>query len=211
MNLRAPVEPVSKALYLGFYLGGSFLGGILMVIAIVAMAGGAAAADSGEIDSGAGAAIAGVGVFIMILAMALLITGFVFLYVLYYKMWAAIQDGYARTTPGKAIGFMFIPLFNIYWIFQAVWGYSKDYNIYLRRHEIQAEPLSEVLFLWVCIVPFLGFIPFVGWLANIAALVLNIMVVNSVCNGINALAYAPQAPVSESEYASPAEPLQPGM
>ena len=43
-------------------------------------------------------------------------------------MWAAIQDGYARTTPGKAIGFMFIPFFNIYWMFQAIWGYSKDYN-----------------------------------------------------------------------------------
>ena len=211
MNLRVPVEPVSKALYIGFYLGGSFLGGILMFVAIMAMAGGAAAADSGDIDSSAGAAIAGVGVFILILAIALMITGSVFLLVLYYKMWAAIQDGYARTTPGKAIGFLFIPLFNIYWTFQVIWGYSKDYNEYLRRHAIAAKPLSEGLFLWACIVPFLGVIPVVGWFANIAALVMYIMVMNSACDGINALAYAqPQAAVSEPGYAPPAEPLHPG-
>src|SRR6266852_5492001 len=40
---------------------------------------------------------------------------------LWYRMWSAIQDGHARTTPGKAVGLMFVPLFNVYWMFVAFW------------------------------------------------------------------------------------------
>lgn len=209
MDQRSIVRPVSKALYLGAYLGGSALGGILFAVAMFAIIGGAAAAENGQIHSGAGAAIAGIGIFIIILAVALLITGAVFLYVLYYKMWAAIQDGCARTTPGKAVGFMFIPIFNIYWTFQAVWGFSKDYNEFLRRHSIDAKPLSEGLFLWACITPFLGFIPFVGWLANIAVLVLYIMVMNASCDAINNLVYAQSRPAVPPVMAPPQEPMPP--
>ncbi|WP_410969288.1 hypothetical protein, partial [Salmonella sp. SAL04284] len=32
-----------------------------------------------------------------------------------HRMWAAIQDRYVRTTPGKAVGFLLIPVFNLYW------------------------------------------------------------------------------------------------
>lgn len=210
MNQRVPIEPVSKAMYFGVYLGCSILGGILMAIAMFAIIGSAAASESGNFDSTASGAIAGVGVVFMILAMGLLLAGSVILFVLYYKMWTAIQDGYARTTPGKAIGFMFIPLFNIYWMFQAIWGYSKDYNEYLLRYSIPAKPLSEGLFLAGCILPLLGWIPFVGSLIGIANFVIFIMIVNSICNSINALAYAqPQAVIAEPGYAPPQELLQP--
>src|SRR5215472_4189380 len=47
--------------------------------------------------------------------------GGIALLVLIYQMWQSIQDGHARTTPGKAVGFLFIPFFNLYWMFQAVW------------------------------------------------------------------------------------------
>lgn len=67
--------------------------------------------------------------------------------VLVYKMWSAIQDGNARTTPGKACGFLFIPLFNLYWVFQAVWGFAKDYNRLVDRHALQVRKLPEALFL----------------------------------------------------------------
>ncbi len=54
----------------------------------------------------------------------LMIYGMVILAILVYKIWVPIQDGDVRTTPGKACGFMFIPFFNFYWIFQAYWGWS---------------------------------------------------------------------------------------
>ena len=60
--------------------------------------------------------------------------GVVFL-ILTYKMWAAIQDGYARTTPGKAVGYQFIPFYDLYWLFQAYWGFAKDCSAYIDRHD----------------------------------------------------------------------------
>lgn len=212
MNQRVAVQPVSKGFYLGIYLGGSVLGGILLTVAMFAIIGGAAASESGDIDPAAGGAIAGGGILLMILGSIILLASSIVVLVLYYKMWVAIQDGHARTTPGKAVGFMFIPLFNLYWVFQAIWGYSKDYNEYLRRHSIPAQPLSEGLFLTACILPLLGWFPFVGSLIGIANLVVCIIIVNSICNSINALAYArPQTAVLEAEYATPQEPLQPGI
>ena len=212
MNQRVPVQPVSKAFYFGIYLGGSILGGILMAIAMFAFIGSAAASENGNLDSTATGVIAGAGVLVLLLAIACFLASSIVLFVLYYKMWNAIQDGYARTTPGKAIGFMFIPFFNIYWMFQAIWGYSKDYNEYLRRYSIPTKPLSEGLFLAACIVPWLGMIPLVGWLACIANLIIFIIVVNAICDSINALAYIqPQATIVEPEYDALQEPHQPGM
>ena len=71
----------------------------------------------------------------------------VVMFVLYHKMWAAIQDGHARTSPGKAVGFLFIPIFNIYWSFQAIWGFSKDFNAFVARHSVNTPKLPEGLFL----------------------------------------------------------------
>jgi len=68
-------------------------------------------------------------------------------FVLYYKMWAAIQDGHARTSAGKAVGFLLVPLLDIYWALYMFVGFAKDYNDFARRHSIRTERLSEGLFL----------------------------------------------------------------
>lgn len=214
MDQRRPVQPVSKAFYFGIYLGGAVVGGILMALAMFAIVGGAAASESGDFDSSASGAIAGVGALVMILAAVCLLASSIVVLVLYYKMWAAIQDGYARTSPGKAVGFMFIPLFNLYWMFQAIWGYSKDYNEYLRRYSIPAKPLPEALFLTACILPLVGWLPFVGALIGIANLIIFIIIVNSICDSINALAHTqPQAAavpeMNPGSYQSPIRHTEP--
>ena len=113
--------------------------------------------------------------------------GAIVMAVLQYKMWAAIQDGSARTTPGKAIGFMFIPLFNFYWMFQVLWGFAKDSNAYIQRHSIKAEALPEGLFLTMCILTFTGFIPVLGLVLVTINLVIALVVVAKICDAINAL------------------------
>jgi len=55
-------------------------------------------------------------------------------FVLLFHLWQVVQDGFARTSPAKAIGFLFIPVFNIYWNFQAYFGLAKDLNRYMHRH-----------------------------------------------------------------------------
>lgn len=48
-----------------------------------------------------------------------------------HHMWDALPRQHARTSPGKAVGFLCIPLFNFYWFFQAIWGWTTDFNAYL--------------------------------------------------------------------------------
>jgi hypothetical protein len=64
-------------------------------------------------------------------------------YVLVYKLWKVVQDGYASTSAGKAVGFLFIPFFNYYWFFRAFWGLAKDLNKYIERH-FPGSPAAEV-------------------------------------------------------------------
>lgn len=113
-----------------------------------------------------------------------------------------IQDKHARATPGKAIGFMFIPLFNFYWAFQAIWGCSKDYNKYIKRYSLSLKPLSEGLFLVACIALFCS--PLIGGIlfAPVIQLLIFSFIVNNLCDSINALAQ-PETRVKISEFKQP--------
>ena len=55
-------------------------------------------------------------------------------YILLYKFWKIIQDGFAKTTPGKAVGYSFIPFFNFYWLFIALGSLAGELNHYINRH-----------------------------------------------------------------------------
>ena len=185
------VKRVSKGLYMGGYIAAVVVGFVLLVVGLVGLGFGGAMTERGGEAEHAGAIFAGVGILLMLIGVLVMLSGSVLWFILIYKMWAAIQDGgFARTTPGKAVGFMFIPFFNLYWMFQAFWGFSKDYNANIDSQTISAQRLPEGLFLTACILPLCGIIPFVSWLASIANIVVMIICVNYICNAINALADA---------------------
>jgi uncharacterized membrane protein len=83
-------------------------------------------------------AAAGVACFVSAVAVA----GTVLMLILLHRFWKLIQDGYASTTPGKAVGYLFIPFFNYYWIFKAVLGLSKDLNTFIDRHFPMANSMQ---------------------------------------------------------------------
>src|SRR4030042_907761 len=88
------------------------------------------------------------------------------------RAWAAIQDGHARTTPNRAIGFLFVPLFNLYWVFVALHGFALDYNAFVTRHRIRARQLSEVSFRAYCAFTVLATgLAIVGFLPTLVAIV----------------------------------------
>ena len=45
---------------------------------------------------------------------------------LHYKLWVLLQGHGARTTPIKAVSFLFIPFFNLYWNFVSYYGLASD-------------------------------------------------------------------------------------
>jgi FHA domain len=127
----------------------------------------------------------------LVLLVLLSIASSVIYLTLVYKMWASIQDGHARTSPGKAVGFLFIPFFQLYWFFQVWWGFAKDYNNYLRRHSLRLPELSEGLFLTFNILPFLVWIPFLGWAGLVVDGIIFLVIVSSVCEAVNGVSAGP--------------------
>lgn len=104
--------------------------------------------------------------------------------VLHYKLWATIQDGDVRTTPGKAVGFLFIPFFNLYWVFQSVWGWAVDFNSYTSERNIHVKRAPAGLVLAVCII---AVIPYANILAWPFSLVVMIIHFSRAINGANAI------------------------
>jgi hypothetical protein len=82
--------------------------------------------------------LVGFGVYMLLIPIFVAAT--VLLYILHYRLWQVVQDGFASTTPGMAIGLLFVPYFNLYWIFRATFGLSKDLNSYIDRHFPGAQP-----------------------------------------------------------------------
>jgi hypothetical protein len=112
-----------------------------------------------------------------------LISGWVCFLVLLYRAWAVIQDGRAATTPGRAVGFLFIPFFNVYYIFVAVWGLARGLNRFVRRYDLDAPDASEPLGFGICLYHALMHIPFpfVGFVPLALNLVLWPLFMRSVC------------------------------
>jgi hypothetical protein len=71
--------------------------------------------------------------------------------ILLYKFWATLPAGWRRTTPGRAVGLCFVPLFNFYWLWVAFHGLVIDLNRYRRTFAADLPQLRHgwmVLF-WI--------------------------------------------------------------
>lgn len=188
----SPVRPISAALYVGLFLGLRVLGALISVgiylFAPRRVLSYGPGLQMGRPDAGA---LEGASILFSI-------AGLVFGLILIYKMWEAIQAGPARTTPGKAVGFLFIPCFNLYWMFVVLYGWAKDYNQFVKLRRIRALPVSEELPLGLCVFSLLGgmaaFGAFVFQVAVLGVLILVILDVFAAlyfwvaCEGINVLA-----------------------
>lgn len=81
-----------------------------------------------------------------IVADVFLILGVLIELVLYYKMWAVIQDDEVSVSPAKAILFLLIPFFNIYWMLNMLIGFAEDYNSFIERRSINIKEMPVMLF-----------------------------------------------------------------
>ena len=96
---------------------------------------------------------------------ALIVTT-VFWCILLYRQWALLQEHGARVTPGKAVGFGFIPFYCFYWWFVAYAGLATDTNNHLKAAGIPAKGMSFGLAVTDCILSILastiGLVPKIG-------------------------------------------------
>lgn len=66
----------------------------------------------------------------------LALLGSLFFYIWLYQSWKSIPQQEREVSPGKSVGMLFIPFFNLYWIFVALPGLSGNLSRSLGRRGI---------------------------------------------------------------------------
>jgi hypothetical protein len=123
----------------------------------------------------------GLGLLITALTGPLLIAAVVFDCILLYRNWLLLQGHGARTTPGKAVGFCFIPVFFFYWWFVAYAGLARDNNSYMNSAGIDGPRISYGLGVANAIMGILslaiGWVPVVSLLVDIPSIIVGFLFV----------------------------------
>jgi hypothetical protein len=121
------------------------------------------------------------------MAMAIIATGAITFYLFIYRIWDSIKDGQTtRTTPGFAVGGLFIPFYNFYWIFQVLPGFAADFNNYKTQLRINTLPLSSTLLMTVCILTLASVVPALGILCAVINGFILLPMISQVLNAVNA-------------------------
>ncbi len=127
---------------------------------------------------------------LLLFGLALVLVGDVTAIALLWRLWAAIQEGVARTTPGRAVGFCFIPFYNFYWVFQALPGWAEDYNKTVTRLGLRLPRVSEKPLRWSAIFSVLCVLPLIGLLFELIRTPLRVTAFLESAHAVNRLAEA---------------------
>ena len=118
---------------------------------------------------------------IEILGAMAMVTMTVFWCILLYRHWFVLQGHGARITPGRAVGFGFIPIYCFYWWFVAYVGLATDTNRYLEQIGITHCRMSRRLAIIDCVLSILcctvGLIPVVGVIIMIPGMIVGYILV----------------------------------
>jgi hypothetical protein len=117
------------------------------------------------------------GGILLFIGWAIWMVSWVFFYINIYRGWLCLQPGGVEITPGKAVGFLFIPFFQLYWIFVAINGLPKDWNrIVASFEDLKGAPrLKEGTFLAFSI----------GMLFAPLGIIMIFPMMSQLCTGIN--------------------------
>ena len=131
---------------------------------------------------------------IIMLGWAIIAAGSILGLVYVHRAWQLLQPTQTTITPGQAVGFMFIPLFNIYWMFIAYHKWAVEWNNTCRQHtSLNYAPRgAEGPFLAMPICYLSSVITSI--LGLLASAVLYIIGMKSMCDAINFAAENGEAP-----------------
>lgn len=108
-----------------------------------------------------------VGVVLIMLGAVSLVAAIINSYVLLYQIWRFVinesrRNGLANSidTPGEAVGFFLIPLYNLYWGFRAIGQFPKDFNA-LAQLKGNSKMMSESLGMTIPLLSLLYIISFI--------------------------------------------------
>lgn len=137
---------------LRFYLAGLYVGAVLLALGLVRYNYGSR----------------GLGTIMVGLGLVLLITSMILFYIRLFQLWRFIINLSSSAglkpsieTPARAVGYLFIPLFNFYWIFLAIGRLPRDLNALAKYLGISGRVFSGIG-LSIAIITIISMIPFLG-------------------------------------------------
>lgn len=165
------IKPAWFGLLVTLFGGGA---GLIVLLGVLAIGGVIKLTSIGELGM--------LLVVIVACMLAMVVAGIIQLVYL-ARAWRCLAYSNPRTTPGKAVGFMFIPGFNMYWNFVAIRGFAEDWNRIVSQHPnlIRAPRMGEGVFLTYCIGTFIPPLAMVMWFPMMA----------QICKAINFMAFRP--------------------
>lgn len=101
-----------------------------------------------------------------------------------YKSWDSIGNYSARITPGNAVGRLFIPFYNFYWMYVVIVGLIKDINKVLLEKNKSTHKIPNIG-IAIFVLTLLSFIPYLGLIIGPVVLVLNSILIYKAGNAIN--------------------------
>ncbi len=106
-----------------------------------------------------------IGTLLYVMAGLVMIINFIFHLIVLYRHWNIIQQvNNPSATPARSVGFLFVPFFNIYWIFIAFYKLSVDQERFITEHGINVTTKPNpglALAAVICrIIPYLGLLTF---------------------------------------------------
>lgn len=93
------------------------------------------------------------------------ILNMVFQLIVLYRHWSVIKDvSDPSATPGTAVGFVFIPIFNLYWVFIAFYKLSVDQERFIKQFGVSIPKKPQpglALAAVICrLIPYLGILTY---------------------------------------------------
>lgn len=111
----------------------------------------------------------------------LLVAAMAYLMVLLYRVWRhVIRESSSSglqpsiTSPGKAVGFLFIPLFNLYWVFVAIGRLPQDLNTLAAARQVSGT-VNPFLGYATAVLLVVSAIPVIPFVNSIAPLVVSLV------------------------------------
>jgi len=122
----------------------------------------------------------GVPLSLILIGIPMVITAVVFHAIILYRAWKIIPSEFRRTTPGKAVGFCFIPIFAYYWYFQAYVGLSTDMTNFQDKFSIGNERISRGMSISSAILFVCFLIPYLDILVLIPMLIMFFLITKNI-------------------------------
>ena len=119
------------------------------------------------------------GLAMIVLGSIVFVVANIYFFVLLYRVWKyAINESMRHNlipsiaTPGRAVGFLFIPIYGWYWVFKAFGNLPVDLNA-ISIAKDSPQTMSEGLGVALAILAVLGVIPIVGYVTAVVSLIIS--------------------------------------